>query len=84
MAVDGLLVPPAAPEALADAIARLLDDPDRRRALARAGRETVRARYDLPVVARQISAALREVVERSGDDLSLSRRTCGRRRRHHL
>ena len=61
---DGLLVPPAAPEALADALAGLLDDPDRRRALGRAGRETVRARYDLPVVARKISEALCGLVTR--------------------
>jgi glycosyltransferase involved in cell wall biosynthesis len=63
---DGLLVPPAAPEALADAIGHLLDEPARRQALARAGRETVRARYDLPVVARKISEALCAVVAQGG------------------
>jgi glycosyltransferase involved in cell wall biosynthesis len=63
---DGLLVPPAAPEALADAIGHLLDEPDRRQALARAGRETVRARYDLPVVARKISEALCAVIAQGG------------------
>ena len=60
--VDGLLVPPASPPALADALAALLDDPARRAALADAGRETVRARFDLPVVAKLISATLTDVV----------------------
>jgi glycosyltransferase involved in cell wall biosynthesis len=63
--IDGLLVPPAAPPALADALGALLDDPERRAALARAGRETVRARFDLPVVATTISAVLTQVA--SGD-----------------
>jgi len=62
---DGLIVPRAAPEALADALAALLGDPARRRELARAGRETVRARFALPVVAAQLSAALRRVVEQA-------------------
>jgi glycosyltransferase involved in cell wall biosynthesis len=60
---DGLIVPRAAPEALADAIVALLSDPDRRLELARAGRETVRARFALPVVATQLSVALRQAVE---------------------
>lgn len=60
--VDGLLVPPASPPALADALAALLEDPSRRQALARAGRATVCARFDLPVVAKLISATIRRVV----------------------
>ncbi len=56
--VDGLLVPRGDPPALARTIAELLDQPERRLALAEAGRRTVRARFALPVVARQISAAL--------------------------
>ncbi len=59
--VDGLLVPPADPRALADAMAALLDEPERRLALAEAGLQTVRNRFALPVVARQLSAALRRV-----------------------
>jgi glycosyltransferase involved in cell wall biosynthesis len=60
--VDGLLVPPASPAALADALATLLKDPARRQALARAARATVRARFDLPVVAKLISATIERVV----------------------
>jgi glycosyltransferase involved in cell wall biosynthesis len=56
--VDGLLVPRGDPAALAAAIVALLDHPERRRALAEAGLATVRARFALPVVARQISAVL--------------------------
>jgi glycosyltransferase involved in cell wall biosynthesis len=66
--VDGLLVPRAAPEALAAAIALLLGHPDRWLALARAGRETVCARFDLPVVAKRLSAALRQAVDRRASD----------------
>ncbi len=56
--IDGLLVPRADPQALADAIAALLEAPERRRRLAEAGRAAVRARFALPVIARQLSAAL--------------------------
>ncbi|MCL4543886.1 MAG: glycosyltransferase family 4 protein [Chloroflexi bacterium] len=45
--VNGLLCPPHDPEALADAIARLLDDPLLRDQLIRAGRQTVLERFDM-------------------------------------
>jgi len=63
--VDGLLVPRAAPDALTAAISLLLDHPDRRLALARAGRETACACFDLPVVAKRLSAAVCHVVNSS-------------------
>ena len=62
--IDGLLVPPASPPALAEALGALLDDRERRLALARAGRATVETRFDLPVVARTISAVLTQVAMR--------------------
>ena len=47
--VDGLLVPASNVDALADALARLIDDPQAARTMGRRGRETVCARYDLDV-----------------------------------
>jgi glycosyltransferase involved in cell wall biosynthesis len=52
--VSGLVVPPAAPEQLGQAIADLLTDPHRRRAMAAAGRARVAARFDV----RHMGAAL--------------------------
>lgn len=41
----GVLVPPRDPEALAGAVLEVLGDPDRRRRMGEAGRETARARF---------------------------------------
>ncbi len=43
----GLLVEPEQPQALADALARLVDDPDLADRLATAGRQQVLDRFDL-------------------------------------
>jgi len=55
--VDGLLVAPSDVEAFADAIQRLVKDPDLRRRIGQAGRERVLDKFDL----RKNSAALAEV-----------------------
>lgn len=55
----GLLVPPGRVDALTDALERVVRSPDERRAMGRAGREKVRADYD---VARS-AAAMRSVLE---------------------
>jgi glycosyltransferase involved in cell wall biosynthesis len=51
---DGLLVPPRDPEALATALAGLLDNPARRAAMGEAARATAR-RYAWPVVAAEVA-----------------------------
>jgi glycosyltransferase involved in cell wall biosynthesis len=57
--VDGVLVPPKAPERLADEVQRLLTDPDRARRIAAAGRRKVEAsfhsRLSAATIARQLS-----------------------------
>lgn len=44
--VDGVLVPAKDPDALADAIARLADDPERAKSIAKAGRLRVESQFD--------------------------------------
>lgn len=58
--VDGLLVPPENPPALAEALIALLNDPARRAAYSAAGRSTV-ARYDWPVLAGRVMAHYEEL-----------------------
>jgi len=60
----GRLVPPADPAALAAAVLDLLADPDRRRALGRAGRARAEARYSWEAVLAQIEALGEEVLGR--------------------
>lgn len=59
--VNGLLVPPARPEALAAALRRLIEQPELGRALAAAGRRTVEASFRAEPSCRAIGA----VVERA-------------------
>jgi glycosyltransferase involved in cell wall biosynthesis len=51
---NALLIPPGAQEKLADAIARLIDDPDERSRLGAAGHQMFRDRFDISVAANQI------------------------------
>jgi phosphatidylinositol alpha-mannosyltransferase len=60
--VDGLLVPPSDPRALAGAIRRVLDDHGLAGRLGRAGRERSE-RYRWETVAEEIEAAYRDAVE---------------------
>lgn len=62
--VDGLLVPPGDPEALAATLHALLDDDDRRRRLAAAGRRTAQ-RYDWRRVVDEVLDVYAEAQERS-------------------
>lgn len=62
--VTGLLVPPRRVEALAQAINRLLDDPDLRRRLGVAARKEVVIRFEREKVINQIESVYRDVVSR--------------------
>jgi glycosyltransferase involved in cell wall biosynthesis len=56
--VDGLLVPRKNPEALADAIAVLLNDPSHATALGKAGARLVASEYSLERMAQRLQTAL--------------------------
>jgi glycosyltransferase involved in cell wall biosynthesis len=51
---NGLLIPPGNPSMLADAIDRLLLDPELRDRLARAARETIETRFTLDRTSREL------------------------------
>jgi colanic acid/amylovoran biosynthesis glycosyltransferase len=57
--VDGLLVPPSDEEALADALRVLVDNPDRRQSLGRAGRLRVIERYNLEKNVKRLAEVYR-------------------------
>jgi len=58
--VSGLLVRPGRPDLLFEALMRLAYDPDLRRRLGAAGREKVRAEFDLEGNARKLAAVFRD------------------------
>jgi glycosyltransferase involved in cell wall biosynthesis len=64
---DGLVVPRGDPARLAGALASLIEHTEGRLGLARAGLETARRRFDLPVVAPQLSALICEVARRRAE-----------------
>src|SRR5262249_27144704 len=59
---NGRLVPPGDSRALADAILSLLRDPERARAMARAGQTMVRERYTIDATMARTTAVYRELV----------------------
>jgi glycosyltransferase involved in cell wall biosynthesis len=63
---SGLLVPPANPTAMADAILRLLDDPRLAASCGAAGRRTVETRYSLDAMAARFTALYDEMAAARG------------------
>jgi glycosyltransferase involved in cell wall biosynthesis len=61
--LNGLLVPPGDPAALAAAIATLANEPERRRRFARTNRALVRQRFSWREVARRYEAIFAEALE---------------------
>ncbi|MEA2353760.1 MAG: hypothetical protein QOJ14_2174 [Thermoleophilaceae bacterium] len=61
--VHGLLVPAGDGDALAAALAELLRDPERRRAMGGRARERRRAEFDLDVVVRRLERMYEQLVE---------------------
>jgi len=57
----GLLTPDGDAAALADAVASLLDDPDRRRTMGRAAADYVARTHGLPAAARRLDTILRSL-----------------------
>ena len=64
--VDGRLVPPGDPAALADTIIELLRDPALRHRLGEAGRRTVEDRFSIDAQVRAIQAVYDEELARAG------------------
>jgi glycosyltransferase involved in cell wall biosynthesis len=64
--VDGLLVPPSDPSALARAIVRLARSPSLREAMGEAGYATVRDRFSIDAHVRRIEAVYDEELRRAG------------------
>jgi glycosyltransferase involved in cell wall biosynthesis len=63
--VDGLLVPPASAGAIADAVERLLDDPEEARRLGSAARGKVLAKYHLERNVERLASEFRARLSRS-------------------
>ena len=59
--VSGLIVPPGDPRALADAIAALLIDPDRRQRLGEAGRNRVAEHFDVRIMGASLDVLYDEI-----------------------
>jgi glycosyltransferase involved in cell wall biosynthesis len=65
--VNGLLVPPGDPDALAEAIIRILEDQDLADRFREAGLETVKGRFSWDKISDQFIEVYREVLHESNE-----------------
>lgn len=63
----GLLVPPGDAEALARAITTYIEEPERARSLAHAGRAHVKANFSWPVIIRRLKSLYQDLASHSAD-----------------
>ena len=63
--VTGYLVPPREPRKLADALARMIEEPDRRLEMGRRARARAESQFDIRRLAKQTADLYREVLERA-------------------
>lgn len=71
--VNGRLVPPRSPPALAQAIGELLADSEGRQRLGQAGRERARGEFDERVICRRVLDAYAELLKASGVSVPVPR-----------
>ena len=64
--VTGLLVPPGDPEALAEAIGKLMQDPEWRRRMSRAATDRIREHFSLTEMTRNIERLIDQTTESTG------------------
>jgi glycosyltransferase involved in cell wall biosynthesis len=64
--VTGILVPPRDPQALAQAILRLVKDPDLRQRMGKAAQERALERFDIARTAREYEALYLKLLEECG------------------
>ncbi|MCU1678909.1 MAG: putative Glycosyl transferase group 1, partial [Frankiales bacterium] len=76
--VEGLLVPPRDPAALADALTRLLDDPPRRVEMGRQGQKRMTAEFGHERAVERFVALYDELLERRSGRAPLRREVLGR------
>jgi glycosyltransferase involved in cell wall biosynthesis len=60
--VNGYLVPPRDPEALASAVVRLLEDPEKARSMGESGRRIVREKFSVEAMVRGNLGVYRELL----------------------
>ncbi len=63
---NGLLVPPAKPDRLAEACLQILQDPDRAQAMANAGREIVEEKFNIRKQVQHLGDLYQEILTERG------------------